>query len=185
MRGDFSLLNNPIIKKDFHKDLICFLNSGGYKVIIVSVNKEKASMEGWDSQKIQNVAFDSMIEFFIEFLASQQLKGQVLMESSGGKDSSFHRRYISYLSHGLPRISLLGSDIKELLTSISFVSKKNQDIETQLADLFAYPATRKFLHTEGIQSLVVGSYEEKVTNILSIKLVKINGKEGMLRLPEN
>jgi hypothetical protein len=182
-RGIFSLLNDVGIKRSFLKDLICFLNDGNYKIIVVSINKERARANNWDSSKIQNVAFDNMIEFFIEFLSNKGFKGQISMESSGGKDSNFHRRYISYLSHGLPRLSILGPDIRELLTSISFVSKKNQDIETQLADLFAYPATRKFLHIEELQPLIVGSYEEKITNILDIKVVEINGKRGFIRLP--
>lgn len=183
MNNSFAILNNPITKKDFHKDLISFLNNGNYKVIVVSINKDKAMREGWDSKKVQDRAFDEMIEFFISFLASKQLKGQISMESSGGRDVNFHKRYTRYLSHGLPSFSLSNADTKKILTSISFVSKNNHDIETQLADLFAYPAIRKILHSESIKPLVIGSYEEKVSNILGVKLIDINGRKSLIRLP--
>lgn len=183
MKNDFSILNNPTIKKDFYKDLLFFLNSGTYKVIIVSVNKEKASKQGLDSKQIHEMAYDEMIMFFISFLAKEKLKGQIHMETSGGKDVNFHKRFISYLSHGLPSLSLTHSDVKELLTSISFVSKNNHDIETQLADLFAYPATRYFLHTEGTKALITNSYEEKVSNILKLKLIDVKGKKSLIRIP--
>lgn len=184
MKNDFAILNNPSIKRDFHRDLIVFLNGGEYKVIIVSINKDKAIKEGWDSKKIQEVAFDEMIESFISYLAKKQYKGQILMESCGGRDVNFYKRYVSYLSHGLSSLQLSHSDVKALLTSISFVSKNNHDIETQLADLFAYPATRKFLHIENVTPLVIGSYEEKISNILTAKLIEVNGAKNLTRLPK-
>jgi len=182
-KDDFTILNNPSIERDFHRDLFGFLSGASYKVIVVSINKEKASKQGWDNKKIQDSAFDGMIELFIAFLAHSGYRGQIHMESSGGRDTNFHRRFISYMTHGYPALSLSHTDVKNLITSISFVSKKNHDIEAQLADLFAYPSTRQCLHNEGVQPLVNGSYEAKICNIMGVKLISTNGQKGLLRIP--
>jgi hypothetical protein len=183
MQNDFTILKNPDIKKNFHKDLIHFLNDGMYKVIVVSVDKEKATKQGLDSKNIQDMAFDKMIGSFLAFLTKNKQKGQIHMETSGGRDVNLHRRFIFHSSHGYPDLSLTHSDVKTILTSVSFVSKNNHDIETQLADIFAYPATRYFLHIEEKKPLVVGSYEEKVTNILKQKLIDVGGEKSLIRIP--
>jgi hypothetical protein len=79
-----------------------------------------------------------------------------------------------------------GSTVKKMITSLSFVIKGNHDIEEQLADLFAYPATQKFLQIEGISLLTSGSHTEKMCNILWSKLAHLGpGKndKACVRLP--
>lgn len=179
--NDFSILQNPTIEKSFLKDLIFFLSSGKFRCIIVSINKEKAQQSGWTSGQILDKANDTIIEIFLEFLAKNQDNGQIVIESSSVKDISFYKRYTQYLSHGFNNLGLRGNDVKKILTSLSFVNKNNCDIEAQLADIFAYPATRKFLHDEGVKLLIKGSYEEKISNIMLVKL--IDGTKGIIRLP--
>ena len=63
-QNEFSILNNPNINKSFLGDL----NTGQYKCIVVSVNKDKAQQQGWNQTQIQNSAVDKMLEFFVAFL---------------------------------------------------------------------------------------------------------------------
>ena len=119
----------------------------------------------------------------IEFLAQKKFSGSICLESAGKRDFSFYNRYTYYLSNGLSSLNLGQGDVKKLLTSISFVSKKNHDIETQLADLFAYPATCHFLDIEGVKPLLRGSYEEKMCNILNVKIVDVRTQKYMYSHP--
>ncbi len=182
-KGDYSILNNPSIKSDFLKDMYIFMNNCTYKCIVISIDKSKAVPKGWNSDQIRDYASDKMIECYIEYLAKNKSSGSICLESAGKRDFSFYNRYAYYLAHGLTRLGLKHDDLKKLLTSISFVSKKNHDIETQLADLFAYPATCNFLNLEGVRPLVKGSYEEKMCNILNSKIVDVNTQKYMYRHP--
>lgn len=181
--GDYEILKNPIIKKDFFRDMIHFLNNGEYRCIVISIDKTKAISKGWNSDKIRDYSSDKMIECFIEFLVQKKSSGSVYFESTGKGDFYFYNRYMYYLSHGIADLDLSQFDIKKLLTSISFVSKKNHDIETQLADLFAYPATCHFLNIEGVKLLIRKSYEEKMCNILNAKIVDVRTQKHMYRHP--
>lgn len=181
--NDFTILANPTTNKNFITDLLVFLNTSGYHIIVVSINKERAIAAGWDSGKVLDSANEKLIEIFLEFLSYKRCRGQIVMESSSAKDIAFYKRYIQYLSHGFPKLGLTAENVKKILTSLSFVSKNNHDIESQLADLFAYPATRKFLHDEGIKPLASGSYEEKICNIMGAKIVQIGTEKGLIRLP--
>ena len=49
--------------------------------------------------------------------------------------------------------------IKEKLTALSFVTKRNFDIEEQIADLFTYAARSKFKKDKGIDYLVIKKNE--------------------------
>jgi len=62
--------------------------------------------------------------------------------------------------------------IQETLTSISFVTKNNfDDIEEQIADLFAYAAKCKYLRQQG-KRVKNGSYEKMMLDLLKNKIFK-------------
>ena len=67
--------------------------------------------------------------------------------------------------------------MKKILTSISFVSKNNQDIETQIADLLAYPAGYSCLVTDGTKAIVPNSYEDNLCKILSAKILRFKDRK--------
>ncbi len=181
-KGDFTILNSQNIEKEFHRDLFTFLEQGHFKIIIISIDKNKAIKTGWGTEKIQAAAFDTIIKTFLSFLTTiKNQKGQIIMESNGGKDIEFYRRYIYYLSHGCN--TLTSQKIRKMLTAISFVSKNNHDIETQLADIFAWPATQQCLQKEGDQMSVANSYEYEICNILKNKIITVDQNKTFYKLP--
>jgi hypothetical protein len=182
-QNKFSILKDKVIAEDFHNDLTSFINTGHYKAIVVSVDKRAAQLKGWSSADIMTAAFDKMLELYAQYLSHLGMDGQIIMESSS-HDIEFHRRYAHFISNGIPSLSLNHYDVKLILTAVSFVSKKNQDIETQIADLLAYPAICKMLHDEGIKKIACNSYEERIGNILyHSKVVNLNGTKAFVRLP--
>lgn len=185
--GDFSILKNPVTEKDFTRDLLMLLSSTGFRCMIVSIDKTRASAEGWNSGKILDEANDHMIQMFLRFLAKRKRssRGQIILESSSAQDIAFYKRYAQYIAHGFAGI-MTSDEVKRSLTSLSFVSKTNHDIEAQLADLLAYPATQKFLNIEGKKAIVPGTYLEKMCSLLESKLVDLGpgtSTKARIRLP--
>lgn len=181
--SNFEILDDPITERNFLKDIYAYLHGNGYKLIIVSVDKQASSALGWTPKDVQDKATDAMIEAFLMFLNFRDAHGQIIMESSGGRDVAFYKRYSYYLSQGLPSQNLTHFDVKNLITSITFASKKNHDIETQIADIFAYPASRQCAHDDGHALMTSPSYEENVCQYLAAKLADIENVPAFFRLP--
>ncbi len=183
-RNDFSILNDQDTYSDFKTDLFKFLNNNSYRCIIVSINKEKARTLGWSELKVRNIATDTLIELYIKFLHEKCFLGQIIAESSSSADINLYKRYTSYLSQGCPSMNLSHIDLKKQLTSITFVSKNNHDIEAQIADILVYAGVKKILSDEGFFSLLPESYEGKLINILNTKLINFkDGTNSFIRLP--
>lgn len=186
--GDFSILNDSHVETNFQRDIINFLGLPLFRCIIVSVDKGKAKTQGWDSGKVLDQANQYVIEMFLKFLIRQKRtsRGQIVLESSSAQDIAFYKRFAYYVSHGANTLNLNSQDVKNTLTSISFVSKVNHDIEAQLADLLAYPATQKFLKDEGLRAITHGTQLEKMCNVVWNKLADLGpntSNKACIRLP--
>src|SRR3989338_2110159 len=84
--NDFSILKDPTIEQDFHKDLVQLITStgGSSGVVIVDKNK-KEKTRGWSANDIYRNTSRAMLAFFIEFLHAKNNKGQIIVESAGTK----------------------------------------------------------------------------------------------------
>lgn len=84
--------------------------------------------------------------------------------------SYFISAFSYFLSPGVKEISIDFCIVQQLLTSISFVTKNNYDIEEQLADLFDYGARCKYLKEFEETKFKKNSYEDKLISIFEKKL---------------
>ncbi|OGM92917.1 hypothetical protein A2333_01960 [Candidatus Wolfebacteria bacterium RIFOXYB2_FULL_49_7] len=176
--NDFALLKDPSVEKNFHKDLSQLLILNGGRSVLVVVNKDKAKNLGWKADDIYRNTSKEMLRFFIEVLHHKNDKGQIIIESAGTqKDVAFYKEYIYFLSNGIQSLGIDHHKMKKILTSISFVSKNNQDIETQIADLLAYPAGYSCLVTDGTKAIVPNSYEDNLCKILSAKILRFKDRK--------
>ena len=179
--NDFSILKDPDVERIFHKDLSQFLIGSSGRSIIATVDKRKAVKLGWKERDIYRNTSNEILKFFIEYLYSRNDNGQIIIESAGTeRDVLFYKEYIHFLSHGVVALGLDHRKTKHILTSISFVSKNNQDIEAQVADLLAYPAGYKCLVAEGAKVAVPNSYEDNMCQILDAKILKFTNKKTEL-----
>ena len=87
------------------------------------------------------------------------------------------------MANGFPRLGLDHKEVKKLLTSISFVSKNNHDTEEQIANLLAYPAGYQCLVNRGARAFIANSYEEKMCNVLTSKLINIGTGNSFVTIP--
>ncbi len=105
--------------KDFANDLEKLLKKTPFYLLFVVVDKEKASELSWVNSTVKGAI------------------GHIHAEaSSTEQDIHLYKSFFHYIAHGLDRLSISSDDVKQHLTTVSFVTKINNDPEEQMADLF-------------------------------------------------
>jgi hypothetical protein len=171
--NDFGVLKNKKIFSEFLDDMERFLSCSKFKMFFVLVDKQKAREAGWNDKKIYQETAYFIVKNFLLTLLSSDSTGKVIIESSTAeKDFYFHKALGFFLAEGIAELRVGYKKIQETVTSISFVTKKNHDIEEQIADFFAYAAKCKYLKKRK-KPLKEGEYEQMILKLLEKKLFKI------------
>lgn len=173
--NDFKIFHkNPTKKLEFIKDLFNYLSNSNISIFVILIDKENARKRGWNSIKvIRDTARKLFYHFIVWLLAMGSSRGKIYVESATAEKDKYYLNEFSYfLSPGSRELSVDYKILKEIITSISFVTKRNHDIEEQLADLFAYAARCKYMRINKKETYKVGSYEDQLIRILDMKLFK-------------
>jgi hypothetical protein len=139
------------------------------------VDNSKARSEGW-IQKNKLVKETSQIifnNFAMITYCKSKTKGKIVIELDEDKEKSYFKSFKTLLGCGVPNTVIKSSDIRDMITSISFVTKKNDDIETQLMDLFSYAVKCKYLQEIEKKNFPRDSYENDIIDILNRKLYEV------------
>jgi hypothetical protein len=187
--NDFSIFqNNPKKKQEFLNDLINYLKKSNIYVFVINLDLKLAKNKGWNSVKvIQETAKKLFYHFIVWLLGVGGVRGKICIESATAEKDRYYLNEFSYfLSPGCKELSVDHKLIREIITSISFVTKRNYDIEQQLADLFAYAAKCKYMRLSKKDSFKIGSYEDRMIKVLEVKLFKKprNAKERKMKFYE-
>jgi hypothetical protein len=177
--GDYSILKDEHVHRDFTKDLMRFMDQSCFQLIGVIVDKEKMP-KSWNEKTVYKKTSSAIIKnFALALLAQRNCKGRLIIESATSeKDFYYHKASSRYLSIGIKDLKVSFKDIQKVFTEISFVTKKNQDIEEQLADLLAYGFKLKY---EKKLKWELSEYETKLLNVLERKLFKMNPNTGIVK----
>lgn len=168
--GNFKIFKDKNLYKSFLCDLENFLNNSNFKTFFLVVDKSDAIKIGWNDIKIYKDTTSFIIRNFLLILLSNDSRGEVIIESATAeKDFYFHRALGHFVAEGLKKPKVDHSKVQETLTSISFVSKKNHDIEEQISDLFAHAAKCKYMKKIPRS----GTYEDIMLKTLKKKIFKI------------
>jgi len=175
--GNFKKLKNEITNRSFLKDLIQFLNNGSYQLFGVVVDKQKMP-KNWNEKTLYKKTADAIIKNFIfSLLARQNCKGRLVVESATAeKDFYYHKIAGHYLANGFEKLKINFNQVQDVLTEISFVTKKNFDIEEQLADILAYGLRLKY---EKSKRNKLSDYESKLIQIVDRKLFNMHPNTGV------
>jgi len=171
--GDFVLFKGSRTRKDeFLKDLINFLKYSNFYVFVIAVDKDLSKAKGWNEVKIIKETARKLFYHFIAWLlAKGGSQGRIHVESATSeKDRHYLNEFSYFLSPGCKELSVDFKIIQNILTSISFVTKRNHDIEEQITDLFAYAARCKFMRLTKKETYKLGTYEDRIIKILETKL---------------
>jgi hypothetical protein len=175
--GDFEIFKDkPELKESFIKDLLLFLNSIPVIIFTIVIDKDAAYKLNWNEIKIVKETSNKLIYNFITFLLSKpNTSGHIIIESANSKKDKYYLNSFSYFlsPNGAQSLEFEHTQIRKILTSISFVTKNNFDIEEQISDLFAYAAACKFQKERKTREIELGSYEDSMINLLESKLFRM------------
>ena len=171
--GDFkNLKQNRNQKTNFINDLLKYLALSPITVFTVLVDKAIARSKKWNHIKVIKESIRLLYFNFLTFLLGKtHSKGKIVVESASAEKDIYYLKYFAYFTS--PNCKELQVDyklIQSILTSISFVTKRNFDIEEQIADLFSYAAKCKYLKENQKQQLPTTSYETRIMKIFNSKL---------------
>lgn len=170
--GVFSVFSkNESRKIEFYQDLFNFLNRSSFVVFAIVCNKKLAKTRGWNSVKVTKETGKLIFYYFLGWLLGNNSKGKINIESATAEKDRYYLTTFSYfLSPDNKELRVNYKKIQDLLTSISFVTKRNHDIGEQIADLLSYAARCKYSMLIKKHAFKVGSYEDKIIKILDSKL---------------
>lgn len=183
--GDFRIFaTNEKLKKEFLNELVQLIHGSPLKVTCCVVNKEKAYQAGWKHTVIIQKTADSILRDFLNFVYSYRKsrnQGVIVYEASGyEKDAEYLKAFNKVLTPGFEQKNPEFTDIRDHLTSVTFATKLNKDIECELADFLSYAAYKKYQADHNLIELKKGSHEHKMVRALESKLLK---PEPSLRQP--
>ncbi|MFA5025550.1 MAG: DUF3800 domain-containing protein [Candidatus Shapirobacteria bacterium] len=121
----------------FCVDLKKFLKSHVFFLFFINTNKKEAFKKGWSSSTILTNSYKLIIANLIKFLIAKNYRGRINSEASYvEQDIYLYKNFFHFLSNGIKDLSISPEDVKKHLTSISFVTKLNNDPEEQIVDLY-------------------------------------------------
>lgn len=180
--NDFKIFKDVKIYKEFLQDIKIFLLHSKFKMFFVIVNKEKAKKLAWNHIKIYKETSKQIVRNFLLILLTGDSRGKIIVESATAeKDFYFHKAAGHFLAEGIKELTVDHKKIQEMLTSISFVTKNNHDIEEQIADIFAYAAKCKYLAKIGKKPRN-GIYEKMMLSLLEKKIFKKPPEAGAKKM---
>jgi hypothetical protein len=169
--------------ENFSLDLNRFLNRHNFFILSTMVNKEKAYRLGWVKTTILNRSYRLLFSNLLKFLIAKKLRGQVVSEASNSEqDIIIYQNVFHYLVNGISHLNISPQETKKHLTSISFVTKLNNDPEEQLADLYGVcpkifieikNKTKKYETLNPIHKVLINSFQKKLFSGKAIKTNKI------------
>lgn len=171
--NDFAILKDSKVLKEFNSDLYNFLLYAKIKMFFIIVDKGKARAAGWDDIKIHKDTTAFLIRNFLIILLTTDSMGEIVIESSSvSKDIHLLDSLNFFLGAGITKLGVNNKKVQDTLTSVSFVTKRNHDIEEQLADLFAYAAKIKYQLITADRK-PVNNYEKMILILLKKKLFSV------------
>lgn len=174
--GEFAVFNgNPAAKQEFYDDLLRMLSSAPIRVTCCVV--DKAAVYGlkkpWKTVTIIEKTLDTIVLDYLNYIyAKKPSRGVIVFEASGyEKDSEYLKSFNKVLTPAWAASRPEFANVRERLTSVTFATKLNHDIESQIADLLCYGALCKYKQKHKLAKYDKTSYEHKITDILNFKLL--------------
>lgn len=167
----FQALKDQTVREHFDKHLLEYLKKWEYTVITVCLDKKK-HWETYTTWRYDpyHYCLAILLERFNYWLSRNNVKGDVMAESRGGKEDI-------RLKDSFYRLWKQGTDFVESEQfQDSFTSKqlkvkpKTANVSgLQLADLVAHPSRAEILHEEGLLGRELAPFSKQVIGILQEK----------------
>lgn len=182
----FQALANNEIKEQFNVEFLNLLQSWQYCLVGVLLDKQAhcAMFEFWKNNPY-HYCLEVIIELYHKFLSENNAKGDILIESRGGKeDLLLKKAYNDIYENGTHNLE--ARSIQEHITSknIKIKPKIANIAGLQLTDLLVYPCHRHILKHYELMNYTEQTFSEKVIDIIQHKFYCYNGGHcGIKHLP--
>jgi hypothetical protein len=173
---DFAVFrNNPSKFREFIKNLNFFFSSCPLVLLGVVVDQKKAFEKNWAQKTVLKRAYNGLFANFIRLLSAQNASGEIVQEASTPlQDITIYEIFFNYQSQGLPNENIFDDEVKKRLSSLSFVTKKHMDAESQLADLLSHGLKLEYkIRHKSITLASLNSYEKMIRKWARGKLYEI------------
>lgn len=173
---DFAIFKGKSSKfRAFVKNLNSFFAACPFVLLGVIVDQKEAFRKNWAQKTVLKKAYDNLFANFIRLISAQNASGEIVQEASTTlQDIIIYEKFYGYQSRGLPTDNITHEEVKNRLTSLSFVTKKHMDAESQLADLLSYGLKLEYKVRRRLVKLSsLNSYEKAIREQARNKLYKI------------
>ena len=125
-KGPFSIFKDKKIETKFWSELVSILNLPEIAFIFIIANKQKAKKLGWQPKTILEKSFFRLLELFLIQLTKDGSLGRIIAESDTNQDKFLINAHVKHQNQNL--------SYRKNVTSLSLVTKANQDSSIQIAD---------------------------------------------------
>lgn len=174
----FDSLKDEELRKKFNKDFLYLINNLEFKIITVIIDKleHTKKYETWKYDPY-HYCMEIVIERFFFFLRDKASKGDVMIESRGGKeDIRLKKSFKRILNEGTNFIK--PELLNEKLSSKELkVKPKSLNVSgLQIADLIAYPSRQYIFSKLNIHHKTKETFNDDVIAIIKNKYYMRNNK---------
>lgn len=148
----------------------------GFFSLCTVTNKEQAKKGNWTKETIMEKSYEMIMANLIKFVVAKDYKGQIVAEASAQEqDIHLYRKFFRFMGSGMESLNISSEDVKKHVTAVTFVTKQNEDCETQLADLLAGVVPLKYkIEKNKLKLSNLGALDKVLLEILEKKLFVAN-----------
>jgi len=161
---------------EFAKDLRNAVLPVTFFALCTVTDKQQAKDGNWTKEVILEKSYSMILSNLIKFVVAKDYKGQIIAEASAHEqDLHLYRKFFKFMSNGIERLNISSKDVKNHVTSIMYVTKQNDDCETQLVDLLAGVIPIKYdLNRKRRKLSEICDFDLELLKILDKKLFVVN-----------
>lgn len=144
----FNNLLSESTRKKFYKDLDFFLLKCKIEIIATVILKEKLKFLYSSPDNPYNISMMFLMERFLYYLEEINDQGYISVEARDSKSNKdLFEEYSKILANGSGSTYFIEAKrFQSCIKKIEFITKKQNEIGHQLADLIAYPTSNKILY---------------------------------------
>lgn len=190
-KNDFAIFQkNPSLLNNFCEDFLTLVRDSNFKVLWVCVDKQdyisknppiaNALLNDYRKdilvyqRNLNEKVFAELWQIYLCYLSTKaNSTGTIVVEASDKtQDVDILNSYNKIMSSGVSNLNLKVQDVRNKLTSISFVTKQNWDPGTELADFASYFLTLDHRVNKGLKSNGITAFDTDLIAILKSKTFK-------------
>ncbi len=145
-QSDYSVMKDSIRENEFWRKMKMLFSNHEIRTMCVGIDYEKYKSVYTKSQQKNSeyfIALQIILENFVHFLQENNGKGAVYIESRGiDDDQTLENQYITIKNNGT--LFIEHHNFNQLLKTISFPMKADNNIGVQIADFIPNPIARQF-----------------------------------------